>query len=255
MEAPMDRTFFDRLSIAARTAIAHAVRTGLAEEHKGGAGYDPVTEADRAAERALRQLIEQHYPDHGIWGEEMGWTREGAPIHWSLDPIDGTRAFICGLPSWAVLAGVIERGRQVGGMIDLPALDERLVAVEGTTLRNGELVRTSGCTDLATARFSTTDPFLFEGEESARVEAIRRRARIARFGLDACAYARVATGHIDLVVENSLKPHDYDALIPVVRGAGGHIGDWKGGEDFAAGRIIAAASRPLYDTVVTLLSV
>ncbi len=249
----MDRSFFERLSSAARQAIAEAVREGLAEEDKGGAGYDPVTEADRAAERAMRGLIADHFPDHGVWGEEYGWTREGATVHWSLDPIDGTRAFVCGLPSWAVLAAVLDEGRHVGGMIDLPALDERLVAVSGETFRDGEPTRTSGCTDLRAARFSTTDPFLFDQFEWARVQQVHREVRIARFGLDACAYARVATGDIDLVIENSLKPHDYDALIPIVRGAGGHIGDWDGGEDFTAGRIVAAATRPLYDEAVAAL--
>ena len=246
----MDRAFFDCLSSVARAAIGETIRAGYATEDKGEGAYDPVTEADRAAERALRQFIEQRYPDHGIWGEEYGWSREGAVTHWSLDPIDGTRAFVCGLPSWAVLVGLLEGGHQIGGMIDLPALGEHLVAVGGTTLRNGTPVRASRCTALADARFSTTDPFLFGEGEFEFVERVRRQVRIARYGLDACAYARVATGDLDLVIENSLKPHDYDALIPVVRGAGGHVGDWEGGDDFASGRIVAAATRALYDEAV-----
>lgn len=249
----MDRAFFDRLSSVARAAIDGAVRAGNPTEDKGQGGYDPVTEADRAAERALRQVIEQHFPEHGIWGEEYGWSREGAATHWSLDPIDGTRAFVCGLPSWAVLVGLLEDGRHTGGMIDLPALGEHLVAVEGITLRNGEPVRASDCTALSEARFSTTDPFLFGEGEFERVERVRRQVRIARYGLDACAYARVATGDLDLVIENSLKPHDYDALIPVVRGAGGHVGDWDGGENFVSGRIVAAATRTLYDEAIAHL--
>lgn len=250
----MDRAFFDRLSDAARAAIGDALFTGLREEDKGGSGYDPVTEADRAAERAMRAMIEQAFPEHGIWGEEYGWHREGASAHWSLDPIDGTRAFVCGLPSWAVLAGFLEEGRHVGGMIDLPALGERIVAVGGVTHRNGAAVRTSDCVSLAEARFSTTDPFLFNAEEAARVERVRAQARIARFGLDACAYARVATGDIDLVIESSLKAHDYDALVAVVRGAGGFIGDWEGGENFAGGRIVAAATHRLYEAAVDELT-
>lgn len=250
----MDRPFFAELSTAARTAIAAELGRGLTADSKLDSGFDPVTEADRAAERALRAVIEARYPDHGIWGEEYGMVRGEAPIRWSLDPVDGTRALICGLPSWAVLVGLLEEGRHIAGMIDLPALDECLVAVEGETRRNGRPVRSSGCDELSRARLSTTDPNLLAGEELAAFERVRRACRVTRFGLDALAYARVATGDIDLVIENGLKPHDYDALVAVVRGAGGHIGDWEGGEQFALGRVVAAASRALYDQAVELLA-
>lgn len=251
----MDRDFFDRLRSAARSVIAEEIAAGLGADDKGaGSAYDPVTEADRAAERALRAIIQQAYPDHAIWGEEYGWTRQGAVMEWSLDPVDGTRALICGLPSWATLVGMLEDGRHVAGMIDLPQLNETLVAVGGTTVRNGEAVRTSGCTILGDARLSTTDPFLFSGEEAAPFHRVRERTRVTRYGLDAMGYARIATGDLDLVVESGLKRHDYDAVVPVVRGAGGHVGDWRGGEDFSAGRVIAAASRELYDQAVAALA-
>ncbi|HXG82273.1 MAG TPA: inositol monophosphatase family protein [Sphingomicrobium sp.] len=250
----MDAGFFAQLSAAAREAIAAELARGLACDNKAERGFDPVTEADRAAERALRALIEEHFPDHGIWGEEFGMARPGAAIRWSLDPVDGTRSLVCGLPSWAVLVGLLEDGRHVAGMIDLPAIDETLIAVDGVTRRNGNPVRTSGCRNLADARLSTTDPNLFAGAELEAFERVRSSCRLTRFGLDAMAYARVATGDIDLVIENGLKPHDYDALVAVVRGAGGHIGDWEGGEQFALGRVVAAASRELYDAAVDLLS-
>lgn len=249
----MDRTFFAQLSRTARTAIAAELRRGLACENKAGSGFDPVTEADRAAERALRAAIEARYPDHGIWGEEFGMARERSPVRWSLDPVDGTRALICGLPSWAVLVGLLEDGRHTAGMIDLPALDECLVAVGGETLRNGEPVRASGCAALAEARLSTTDPNLFEPGELEGFERIRRACRVTRFGLDAMGYARVATGDIDLVIENRLQPHDYDALVAVVRGAGGHIGNWTGGDDLTAGNVVAAATSQLYEQAVERL--
>lgn len=250
----MDRQFFAQLSEAARAVISAELVRGLACDNKAAAGFDPVTEADRAAERALRAVIEARYPEHGIWGEEFGMVRADAPFRWSLDPVDGTRALVCGLPSWAVLVGLIERDRHIAGMIDLPALDECLVAVDGETLRNGKEARASGCTNLAEARLSTTDPNLFAGQELDAFERVRKTCRLTRFGLDALAYARVATGDLDLVIENGLKPHDYDALIAVVRGAGGTIGDWVGGDDFKPGLVVAAASVELYEQSVELLS-
>jgi myo-inositol-1(or 4)-monophosphatase len=161
----MDRAFFAQLSAIARTAIAAELEAGLVADNKASAGFDPVTEADRAAERALRAAIETRFPDHGIWGEEFGMARPEAAIRWSLDPVDGTRALVCGLPSWAVLVGLLDEGRHIAGMIDLPSLDECIVGVDGVTLRNGQPVATSGCQNLAEARLSTTDPNLFADGE------------------------------------------------------------------------------------------
>lgn len=251
----MEYRDFGLLSETARSTIFDILKQPLLITNKEKRGFDPVTEADRSAELALRAAIEQRYPDDAIWGEEYGWTGEGASRVWSIDPIDGTRALICGLSSWSVLVGLIDDGRHVAGMIDLPALDELLIAVNGSTEQNGLPVQTSGCERLSEARFSTTDPYLFSGAEADGFDRVRRAARVSRYGLDAMAYARVATGDLDLVIENGLKRHDYDALIPVVRGAGGHIGDWSGGERFEGGRIVAAASRKLYDEAVALLAV
>jgi myo-inositol-1(or 4)-monophosphatase len=248
----MDRAFFAYLSRVARAAIAAEIANGLRADNKASGGYDPVTEADRAAERALRQAIETAYPDHGISGEEYGALREEAALRWSLDPVDGTRALVCGLPSWAVLVGLVANGVHLAGMIDLPALDETLLGIDGNTTRNGEIVRTSGCARLAEARLSTTDPHLFA--DPAPFDRVRKAVRLTRYGLDALAYARVATGDLDLVIENGLKPHDYDALVAVVRGAGGVIGSWSGGDDFGGGDVVAAASQSLYDEAVALLA-
>lgn len=250
----MDRKFFAQLSAVAREAISAELDRGLGCDNKATSGFDPVTEADRAAERALRSAIEARYPDHGIWGEEFGMVRPQSPVRWSLDPVDGTRALVCGLPSWAVLVGLLEKGRHVAGMIDLPALDECLVAVDGHTERNGRRTRTSGCATLGQARLSTTDPNLFGSDDHPSFERVRQACRLTRFGLDAMAYARVATGDIDLVIEIGLQPHDVDALVAVVRGAGGHIGNWSGGDDLSSGSLVAAASRSLYDEAVELLS-
>lgn len=252
MKRRMDRAFFAQLSRVARAAIVTEMAAGLRADNKGGTGYDPVTEADRAAERALRHAIETAYPDHGIWGEEYGAVREGAAVRWSLDPVDGTRALVCGLPSWAVLVGLIENDEHVAGMIDLPALDETLLGLGGITTRNGITVRTSGCSSLAEARLATTDPYLFA--DPARFDRVRKAARVTRYGLDALGYARIATADLDLVIESGLKCHDYDALVAVVRGAGGVIGNWLGGDDLGRGDVVAAASAELYDEAVAILA-
>lgn len=202
----------------------------------------------------LRTLIERRFPTHGILGEEYGLTRGESAMRWSLDPIDGTRALLCGLPSWAILVGLIEDGRHIAGMIDLPWLDEILIGHGGVTQRNGEVVRTSSCSSIAGARLATTDPNLFDKADAKAFERVRRAARMTRFGLDALGYARIATGDIDLVIESGLKPHDYDAIIAVVRGAGGHVGDWRGGDQLETGHFVAAASRPLYGEAVALLA-
>ena len=250
----MDHAFFELLSDLARRAIRDALAAGLTTESKDPDGFDPVTEADRAAERVMRAAIEKDFPDQGIWGEEYGMVRAEAGMRWSLDPVDGTRALVCGLPSWAVLVGLLDRGRHVAGMIDLPTIDERLIAVDGRSLRNGAPVAASQCRTLSDARWSTTDPYLFDGDEAEVMARVRAAAKVARYGLDAMAYARVATGDLDLVIENKLQPHDIDALVAVVRGAGGHFGDWEGGTDFARGRVIAAATEALYAEAVALLA-
>lgn len=245
-------TFLELSDLARAHSIA--LQRPLVFHDKGSRDFDPVTALDRDIERAMRAFLLARSPDHGVWGEEEGWSNRGAARYWSLDPVDGTRALICGLPSWCVLVGLLDGGRHLAGMIDCPSLDERLIAVDGATTLNGTPVATSGCLILARARLATTDPFLFEGGETAAFGAVRDAVLLTRYGLDALAYARVATGDIDLVVENGLKRHDLDALVPVVRGAGGHVGDWSGGEDWDGGRIVAAASRTLYDEAVALLS-
>lgn len=252
----MDRLpeVLDQLANAARRVVAQSRDIDSRYDNKAAVGFDPVTQIDRDIETALRALISKAFPSDAIRGEEFGWTSEGARRVWSIDPIDGTRAFICGLPSWATLVGVIEDGDHVAGLIDLPVLGERLIATKRETRRNGALVATSKCRDLESARMATTDPYLFEGSETGSFERIRRATLVARYGLDALAYARVATGDLDLVIESGLKRYDLDALVAVVRGAGGVIGDWDGGEDWDGGRIIAAASRSLYDQAVALLS-
>jgi len=247
------------LADAARMVTMPAFCAGIAVENKlGEAGFDPVTVADREAERAMREMIESAWPEHGIAGEEFPHVAPQGPFSWSLDPIDGTRAFICGLPSWTTLIALLADDAPLVGVIDVPRLDERYVGAgeQGWLLTSGEErpLRTSGCASLGKARLATTDPHLFEGSEAEDFRRVRRSTRVARYGLDAYAYARLAAGHLDLVVESGLHPHDYHALVPVVRAAGGAIGNWEGGTDLSAGRVLAAASEELFEEAVRALA-
>lgn len=246
--------FAHRLADAARAETVGRWVSGAAAEDKGGGGFDPVTDADREAERAMRGLIEAEYPEHGISGEEFADRAAHGRFSWSLDPVDGTRSFICGLPTWVTLIALLDEGEPALGIIDAPCLDERYLGFPGGSLfrgRGGEAeFRGSGCASLAEARLSTTDPYLFHGAEADAFERVRTRARTTRYGQDGYAYARLAAGSLDLVIEAGLKPHDYNALIPVVRAAGGAIGDWEGGSDFSGGKVIAAATRELYESAL-----
>jgi histidinol phosphatase-like enzyme (inositol monophosphatase family) len=229
----------------------------LAFTSKLESGFDPVTRADRDCEAELRRLIQAHHPDHGIAGEEFGESAGTGRWSWSLDPIDGTRAYICGIPSWTTLIALLEDGRPVLGVIDVPRLDELYLGhgdrAELSRAGDARRLSVSGCRSLAEARLSTTDPYLFSEDEAPRFERLRSAARLTRYGLDAYGYALVAAGRLDLVVESGLKPHDYHALIPVVRAAGGTIGNWAGDEDFSEGKVIAAASRALYEEAVEMM--
>jgi histidinol phosphatase-like enzyme (inositol monophosphatase family) len=248
MEPADFAAFAVTLADAARAVTLGAVDR-VAENKNDDGTFDPVTAADREAERVIRALIEAAFPDHGIAGEELGVKAGAGRYVWSLDPIDGTRAVICGLPSWTTLIALLEDGAPVIGLIDVPALDERYLGFAGAAG-----LKASGCRSLAEARASTTDPYLFAGAEAERFERLRRAARLTRYGYDAYAYARLAAGSIDLVAESGLKPHDYNALIPVVRAAGGVIGNWRGEADFSEGQVLAAATRDLFEEAVGVLS-
>jgi fructose-1,6-bisphosphatase/inositol monophosphatase family enzyme len=181
--------FFARLSATARSTIDEAIGQGLDTQNKGGLDekggslYDPVTAVDRGVERALRAMIEAEFPADGIIGEEYGAVREGARRVWSLDPIDGTRQLVCGLPTWTVLVGLVEDGVPVAGIIDTPRLDELVIGDASGTVLHGtsQRLRTSGCTDLAEARLSTTDPYLFDADAAPRFERLRQGAMLTRF--------------------------------------------------------------------------
>ena len=246
--------FASRLADAARAVTLAAAELEIEDKGQGGA-YDPVTNADREAELTMRALIEAEHPDHGIAGEEHAERAARCAPSWSLDPIDGTRAFICGLPSWTTLIALLEDGEPILGLIDAPRLDERYIGDGKHAWLNGEPIAASQCRSLGEARLSTTDPFLFGAGEEERFARLRRAARVTRYGQDAYGYARLAAGHIDLVAESGLKPHDWHALVPVIRGAGGTVGNWQGGIDLSQGQILAAATAELFEEAVAVLGV
>jgi myo-inositol-1(or 4)-monophosphatase len=242
-------TFAMRLADAARTVTLGPGERAPENKNRSGP-YDPVTMMDREAEQIMRDMIETSFPGHAIDGEELGRREGNGRYVWSLDPIDGTRAFICGLPSWTTLIALIEDDEPVIGLIDVPSLDERYLGFEGA-----RGLKASACRSLVQARASTTDPYLFTGAEAEGFERLRRSVRVTRFGLDAYAYARLAAGNIDLVAESGLKPHDYNALLPVVRAAGGIIGNWRGEDDFSEGQVLAAATPDLFGEAVRMLDI
>ena len=262
MSASLDSSslisFLFELADAARAQTVPRWQSAGEARNKGdGENFDPVTEADVAAERAMRALIESRYPDHGIEGEEMERRLGRSRYRWSLDPIDGTRSYICGLPTWTTLVALLEDDEPFASLIDAPRLGERYVGCDGSarlvTQEGDTLIRTSDCQSLADARLSTTDPAMFAGAARTAFDRVQEATRVTRYGHDAYAYARLAAGSIDLVIESGLQPHDFQALIPVVCGAGGVIGGWKGDTDCSSGRIIAAASQALFDEAVGLL--
>lgn len=251
-------SFAGELAAAARRETVARFGGDYSIHDKGSGGeYDPVTEADRSAEKVMRDLIAATFPDHGIRGEELADKVATSAYSWSLDPIDGTRSFVCGLPTWTTLIALLDQGEPVLGLIDAPLLDETYLGLgnEATLRRAGHVSRlsTSGCNRLKEARFSTTDPFLF-GADASALKPVLEAVRVTRYGHDGYGYARLAAGSIDLVIECGLKPHDYNALIPVVRAAGGHFGDWNGTTRFEDGKVIAAASGELYEEAVELLA-
>lgn len=248
------RAFAERLADAARPiAMAH-FRQALAVEHK--ADHSPVTVADRAIETHLRGLIGAAFPDHGILGEEFGHV-PGARYTWVLDPIDGTKSFISGLPLFGTLVCLLDGGRPMLGLIDIPATSERWLGLAGTaTVFNTAACRASQCQSIESARIYTTSPDAFSAQEWRRYDALSRRAALRRYGGDCYSYGQLASGHCDLVVEAGLQPHDFMALVPVVEGAGGRISDWRG-EPLglqSTGHVLAAANETLWHLALAALA-
>lgn len=245
----------NELADAARPIAARYFRTGVTVDDK--TDQSPVTIADREAETAMREILEKHVPEHGVFGEEHGAVRTDAEYVWVLDPIDGTKAFITGLPLFGTLIGLFHRGKPVLGIIDQPILKERWLGAEGerSTL-NGQPISVRACRDLADAYMYSTSPGMFPGAYAKPHDSLTQKVKLFRWGGDCYAYGLLAAGHVDLVVEASLKLYDYAALIPVITGAGGTITDWKGKalDMNSDGSVIAAGDAAVHRAAMRMLS-
>jgi histidinol phosphatase-like enzyme (inositol monophosphatase family) len=253
---------------AARAAcLSHFRSAGLNAEDKGRPGwFDPVTVADREAEAAMREVLARLRPGDGVLGEEQGASRGAAGgetgLVWVLDPIDGTRGFMSGTPTWGVLVALNDGTRPVLGVIDQPFTGERFWGVSHSGRRGAEWLRgpesrplrARPCAGLAGATLFTTFPEVGTAAERAGFEAVRDRVRLTRYGMDCYAYALIAAGSVDLVIEAGLEAYDVQALVPVIEGAGGVMTDWRGGDCQRGGRVLAAGDARTHAEALAILS-
>lgn len=250
--------FLDRLADASTKAIMPHFRQAFAIDNKLDQGFDPVTIADRDGETAMRTLINSTYPDHGILGEEHGPENLSADHVWVLDPVDGTRAFITGLPTWGTLIGLRSGSVPSLGMMVQPYVNERFAGDGKTAWYRGPLgdktLTTRPCSRLEDATLFTTTPALFSEKERSAYDKVEATARLARYGTDCYAYCMVAAGHGDAVIESGLQAYDIVALVPIVEGAGGVVTTWTGGSPADGGQILASGDPRLHDLLLSELA-
>src|ERR1700730_289600 len=251
-------SFVEELAAKSGEVILPFFRTSLSIDNKSTIGrFDPVTAADRAAEAAMRALIRKAFPAHGIVGEEYGSENAGAEYVWMLDPIDGTKSFICGMPAWGTLIALTRSGEPIFGMMHQPFLresfsgDGEAASYRGPAGERQLAVRSCGALDDAV--LFTTSPLLMAEEDRGAFVRVEERVRLSRYGGDCYAYCMLAAGHIDLVIETELKPHDVIPLVPIIAGAGGVITTWEGGSAAAGGRIIAAGDKRVHAAAMAML--
>lgn len=256
--------FVQRLTKASGAAILPFFRTALQPHDKSGGGeFDPVTEADRAAELVIRNMIGDAFPAHGIVGEEFSDVRPDAEYVWVLDPIDGTKSFVSGLPVWGTLIGLLHRGRPCFGAMHQPFTGEFFTGDRAASFwtgsKNGGVptrrrLHTRPCASLAEATLMTTSPRLIPPDRREAYDRVESGVRLVRYGGDCYSYCMIAAGHVDLVIEAGLKPYDIVALIPIVEGAGGVVTTWDGGDPAKGGAIVAAGDRRVHEAALVALA-
>jgi myo-inositol-1(or 4)-monophosphatase len=250
--------FVDELATVSGETILPFFRTALAVENKKIGGFDPVTAADRAAEGAMRTLIRRTFPDHGVIGEEYGTEGGDAEYVWVLDPIDGTKSFISGMPAWGTLIGLLRFGEPVFGMMHQPFTRERFSGDSGRAHYRGPAgkrdLRVRECTNLADALLYTTSPRLMQERDRKAFARVEDLVRLSRYGGDCYAYCMLAAGQIDLVIETELKPHDILPLVPVILGAGGVVTNWENGPPHAGGRVVVAGDKRVHEAALAALN-
>jgi myo-inositol-1(or 4)-monophosphatase len=249
--------FVDELAHASAEAIRPFFRTALAIENKSlKGGFDPVTAADRAAESAMRSLIKGTFPAHGIVGEEFEDERANAEYVWVLDPIDGTKSFICGMPAWGTLIGLMRDGEPIYGMMHQPFTQEHFSGDSKAAAYRGpagdRVLQARPCAQLDDAVLFTTSPLLMAEADRSAFARVEQSVRLSRYGGDCYAYCMLAAGHVDLVIETDLKPYDLLPLVPIIEGAGGVITTWENTRP-RGGRIVAAGDRRVHAQAIELL--
>jgi myo-inositol-1(or 4)-monophosphatase len=250
--------FVDELAAVSGETLRPFFRTMLGIENKSlSGGFDPVTAADRAAEVAMRALIKRTFPAHGIVGEEFPADHPDAEYVWVLDPIDGTKSFICGMPVWGTLIGLTRFGAPIYGMMHQPFTHEHFSGDGSAAKYRGpagdRVLQARPCAGLAEAVLATTSPLLMDDTDRQVFGRVEQAVRLSRYGGDCYAYCMLAAGHIDLVIETELKPYDVLPLIPIIEGSGGIITTWENDRAHAGGRIIAAGDRRLHAQAITIL--
>jgi myo-inositol-1(or 4)-monophosphatase len=250
--------FVNELADVSGETILPFFRTSLSIADKGRSGsFDPVTAADHAAETAMRTLIHRTFPSHGIIGEEYGSERPEAEYIWVLDPIDGTKSFISGMPAWGTLIALLRAGEPVFGLMNQPFIKERFTGAPGHSHYRGPAgerdLRVRPCAALSDAVLFTTSPLLMKAKDRSLFGEVEKRVRLSRYGGDCYAYCMLAAGHVDLVIETELKPYDVLPLMPIITGAGGVITDWEGGRPHGGGRVVAAGDARVHAAAVEAL--
>jgi len=249
----------DLADIAARETMP-IFRTAMSVDNKSAKSvFDPVTAADRAAETAIRDHIQAHYPEHSIRGEEFEPHRGDSALTWVIDPIDGTKAFIVGVPVWATLIGLLDGDRATIGVMDQPFVGDRYVGTPQGAYNTGpngtRRLTTRDTETLDAAILASSDPYNFRDPgEASRFHALRERVMLTRFGGDAYFYCLLAAGHIDIVTDPGMDDYDIVALIPLIEGAGGVVTTWQGEPATSGGTILATANPRLHDAVLNALS-